>query len=61
MKSLRCIRALRARGTASVPHAATNMETRTHSIYTIFLPDHNAVHMETFSQALGSLAGGRVV
>jgi len=43
------------RGTAPVPHEATNMYMVTHSIYTIFLPPHNAVHMKIFARAPDSL------
>jgi hypothetical protein len=37
--------------TVSVPHEATNTETMTHSIYTIFLPTALYVHMEKSAQA----------
>jgi len=41
--------------TASVPHEATNTDTMTHSIYTIFLPTTLYVHVEQSARAPNSL------
>ena len=59
---LPCIRSMCIRRSASVPHAATNMETITHSIYTIFLPTHNVVSLhENISPGTWQSTRGRRV